>query len=615
MGYADNQVNHQRGEADLLGRNAHGVFTYEGARIVDRAGMRRLPIGNSSFETAAESSVLIDKSLLIADIIDSGYYATLFCRPRRFGKTFNMTMMRAFFEMPVDAAPQRNLFEGMAVWDARGGVYRAHYQAYPVVYLSLRTAKGSSWNEILSELKNLIAAEYARHAYLERSEQLDPSERAYCARIKEGSAPTADYYSSLSRLVSYLHRHHRARSVVLIDEYDAPVMAAFAAGRAGEKNIYDQAVGFLKGWLTGGLKDNPSLAFACLTGVQRISKESIFSDLNNLSVSTALDTRFDERFGFTEAEVRALAAYLGREGGMAEARAWYDGYRFGGVDVYNPWSTLCYFDRACAPDVYWGNTADNAVVGSLVRSADADTLEEVYALLRPGGTVLAPLDLGAVFPELGVTGDALWSMLYLAGYLTTEDTAQPNDTLALRRLRIPNQEVARLYRREIVERFAQEAGGAQRLRKLQAALTEGNAPAVERELNDILVRSVSFYDGVSENSYHMLMLGLCYGMPGYADPVSNREAGSGRFDIQLAPDGAGAGRLPLITIEIKFLKAGEKRADAEALAGKLSALADGALRQIDEKGYDVASQTAAAAVRWGLAFSGKQCACRARAGK
>lgn len=321
MSCADKRINQGGGKADLSACADHGVFTYEGARIVDRAGMRRLPIGNSSFEAAAESSVLVDKSLLIADIIDSGYYATLFCRPRRFGKTFNMTMMRAFFEMPVDDAPQRNLFEGMAVWDAHGGAYREHFQAYPVVYLSLRTAKGTAWEEILDELKNLIAAEYARHAYLEQSEKLDPSERAYCARVKSGAAPTADYYSSLSRLVSYLHRHHGARSVVLIDEYDAPVMAVFAADRAGEASIYDQAVGFLKGWLTGGLEDNPSLAFACLTGVQRISKESIFSDLNNLSVSTALDTRFDERFGFTEAEVRALASYLGGEDGMADARA------------------------------------------------------------------------------------------------------------------------------------------------------------------------------------------------------------------------------------------------------------------------------------------------------
>lgn len=204
--------------------------------------------------------------------------------------------------------------------------------------------------------------------------------------------------------------------VVLIDEYDAPVMAAHESG------CYDEVVSFLKRWLTGALKSNDALAFAVLTGVQRISKESIFSDLNNLQVDTPLNVASDERFGFTQAEVEALAEYVGSASSVSQAREWYDGYRFGDVDVYNPWSVLNYFGNGCAPDVYWGNTSSNSVLGGLVSGADDKMLKRLYALAEPDGAVRAPLDTRVVFSDLAVAPQAVWSMLYLAGYLTTDDT-------------------------------------------------------------------------------------------------------------------------------------------------------------------------------------------------
>ena len=584
----------------------NGIWSAPGARIIDRTGNKRLPIGRDGFVPAAESSVVVDKTMLIADVLDSGYTATLFCRPRRFGKTLNMTMMKAFFEIPPDGQSRASLFEGTEIWEAEGGRYREHQGAYPVVHISFNTAKKDTWTASYGEIKRLIASEYQQHTYLADSDALFPEQRDYVARMKAGTASDEEYASSLATLCQLLARHHGKRVVLLVDEYDAPVMAGYSAPGGG---YYREVVSFLKGWLTGAIKDGgEALAFACLTGVQRVTKESIFSDLNNLVVSTALSTDFDERYGFTDAEVEALATYLGYAGCMDEARTWYDGYRFGNANVYNPWSVLNYLAQGCAADVYWGNTSSNTVIGELVSGADEATLQDIYALMEPGGTVSAPLDLGVVFPEMGVSGDAIWSMLYLAGYLTTEDTALPNNTRVPRRLRIPNREVAELYRGEVVERFAQVSGGRRRLVALHDALVRGDAACAERELARILRDSASVFDLTNENGFHMLLLGLLFGINGYGDPESNREYGYGRPDIRIEPVPAPfvQGRRPLLTIEVKYAR--------DAGEDELAALAQTALEQIAERGYDEGALPAEASsrVRWGIASSGKHVAVAAQ---
>ena len=329
-----------------------GVWDAPGARIIDRTGNKRLPIGRDGYVPAMQESVVVDKTMLIADIIESGYAVTLFCRPRRFGKTLNMTMLKAFFELPGtdirmrDTAP---LFEGTRVWEAQGGKYRAYQGAYPVIHISFNTVKKLDWPTGLSAIRSLMAQEYIGHNCLRDSPALTEEDHAYFRRVAAMTAEPGEFVDSLTRLCSMLHRHYDRPVVLLVDEYDAPVMAGYTNG------YYREVVDFLKGWLTGSLKDGgASLAFACLTGVRRITKESIFSDMNNLTVSTPLTVEFDERYGFTDAEVAALAAYLGHGGCMAEAREWYDGYRFGQIDVYNPWSVLNYIDSGCAVDVYWG---------------------------------------------------------------------------------------------------------------------------------------------------------------------------------------------------------------------------------------------------------------------
>lgn len=508
----------------------NGIFRKGDTRISDLSGRKILPVGNDNFTTVVEDSVFIDKSLLIADILDSGSSVTLFCRPRRFGKSLNLSMLQRFFEEPlpndplsVDTTP---LFEGLRIWDTDDGRYREHHGACPVVRFSFNGLKRTAPIDFLEGLESAVAA--------------------------------------------YTHGY------------------------------YSEAVDFLKSWLTGALKGNDSLAFACLTGVQRISKESIFSDLNNLTVNTSMSVASDERYGFTQKEIEALAEYLGHTEGVKEAKRWYDGYRFGAIDVYNPWSALNYFRDHCTADVYWGNTSSNSVLATLLEQADEHTTEQLFALMQPGGAIEAPLDLSVVFPDIGTREEVLWSMLYLAGYLTTNDVELPNNKRLPRTLRIPNREIAELYRTEIVERYGQLSGGPARLAALHRSVIQGNASQLEEELSSILLRSASYCDLDRENSYHMLMLGLLMGIQGYEDPLSDREAGQGRFDILLTP--CSEGKRPII---MEFKRAPRKQSSEKPL----SSLALRALEQIDARAYAAAVPSSRPApLCYGIAFCGKNVA-------
>ena len=576
----------------------NGIYRVGDVRLSDLAGRRMLPVGVSNFRMVVENAVFVDKSLLIADVLRMPGTSYLYCRPRRFGKSLNLDMLQTFFEMPdagtPGAADSRRLFEGLAIWVAEGGRFREHCGAYPVVHFSFNDVKKPDWNVGYSTVRAAMAQEYLRHGYLLESSSLSDLERERFERIAGGTASEGEFASSLLFLTQMLQKHHGQSVIVLIDEYDAPVMAGYTYG------YYDEVVAFLKGWLTGALKDNNALAVAVLTGVQRISKESIFSDLNNLRVDTSMDLASDERYGFLDAEVRALAAYRGEESAVALAREWYDGYRFGSVDVYNPWSVLSFFDNRCMPGAYWGNTSGNGVLGDMVKTADEATLGKLYRLLEPGGTVEEPLDLSVVFPDVGVREEALWSMLYLAGYLTTSDVTDPSDTHLPRRLRIPNKEVARLYRSEVIDRFTEVAGGRDRLMTLHRALVEGDAEGFAAELEDILLRVPSYYDLNTANSYHMLVLGLLFNVRGYGVPVSNREAGRGRFDIRVMPETPEAG--PVLIIELKWARTGTPE------AVDLPALAETGLTQASDRAYGADLSEEAPPRRWGLAFSGKNVA-------
>ena len=561
-------------------------------RIVDNAGRRALAIGVEDFGNLIGSYVYVDKSLLVRELVDRREYgATLFCRPRRFGKSLALRMLQCYFEAPVPEAgiPDRSgLFEGLAISQA-GERYAREQGAHPVVYL-MGGAHGATWEAVRARVAEQVAGECARHAYVSGS--LEGPDAARLARLRAGEAGEAELAASLAWLSDLLARHHGTGTVILIDEYDAPVTEGHLNG------FREEAVTFYRSWLTDALKGTTSLYLGVLTGVQRVSRESIFSGLNNIVVDTALNHRFSEAFGFTEGEAEELAEYCGKGDRLGEMRDWYDGYVFGGERVYNPWSLLNYLSEGGAAQPYWGNTSSNAIVHDLFAQAEGDARGGLEALAA-GGAVEEPVDLATVFDMVGRDPSAIWSQLYLAGYLTTEDTDEPNNPYMPRELRVPNREVGLLYRREFAERSELLAGGRPRLAPLHKALVGGDAPALEAALRRILLDSPSALDLVRENSYHMLLVGLTYYVYGYKFPLSNREAGDGRADVVLAPERENAGKLPGIVVEAKWGR------DLDGAA--LRELAADALSQALSRDY-ADSLPAGPRLTWGIAFSGKHVA-------
>jgi hypothetical protein len=509
-----------------------------------------------------------------------------------------MSMLKDFLECaPCGDPGARGRFERLDIWEVDGGRWREHQRRYPVVALSLKEADGSTWEDVLAAITGLVADEFRRHRYLMDGD-VDPDDRDKFGRLAAGRPGPGDLASSLRLLTELLHKHHGRKAVVLIDEYDAPITNALALG------AYREAVAFMRPFLSGALKDNDHLEKGVLTGVQRVSKESIFSGLNNVKVNTPLDQGADERFGFTQAEVEALASYLGHPESVPTLKEWYDGYRFGEADIYNPWSVLSFFDGGRRARPYWNNTSSNSILAKAASSTDRPVRSGMLALLEPGATVLAPVDPNVAYGELDRNPSGMWSVLYMSGYLTTDDTdatAAPDeagDPDRKRPLRVPNREVRHAYRRDVLAQVQRVAGGRDKLRPLYEGLAAGDEEAVGHELATVARDCASYYDLVSEGPCHAMLLGLLVGMDGYANPVSNREAGHGRPDIQVVPDDPSRDT-PVLTVEVKF----ERGADD----ARLAELTREALAQAESREYDAALESAPR-VRWGAAFAGKRVA-------
>lgn len=517
------------------------------ANIVDRRGKGIVPIGIESFDDVVQRFVYVDKTLLAAKLIDRGG-VTLFCRPRRFGKSTALRMLQSFFEAPVEGhvRDRRELFEGLAIMRT-DSYYTAEQGTHPVIYLGLNACGGDTWEDTKASIARIVADEYGRHAYLADSPKLSPVDRRIFERVWSEEASEEDLQGSLTRLARMLARHHGSQTIILIDEYDKVVTEGYLHG------YRDEATAFLKRWLTGALKGTVDLYFAALTGVQRVSKESIFSDLNNFTVDTALDYRFAEAFGFTQAEVEALAKHLDLADKVAELAAWYDGYDFGGQAIYNPWSVLSYLDQGCVAQPYWTNTSSNEVIKRLIARADEMTNTQLTTLAE-GGAVESPLDLSIVFGQIDSDTSAIWPQLYLAGYVTTHDIERPTSSKVVRKLMVPNFEVAELFQDELIDRANAAAGGRAALSSLHAALASDNTEALAYELGQALLNSVSHHDLQSENACHLWLLSLLYGMEGYRFPRSNRENGYGRPDVLCEPDAAHEQALPAVVCEVKFLR-------------------------------------------------------------
>lgn len=508
----------------------------------------KLPVGIENFEEIRRNQYYyIDKTKLIEQLFDSLGKVSLFTRPRRFGKTLNMSMLKSFFEIGTDPS----LFDGLYI-SKNQDLCKQHLGQYPVVFLSLKGVEGLNFSEARRRCIQLIKREAERFYVLKDSQRLlDIDKIKYCQLLEMKDQPEEVdiIISSLKTLSDLLYKHYGKKAVILIDEYDVPLDKAFQYG------YYREMVHFIRGLLGEVLKTNDSLAFAVLTGCLRVSKESIFTGLNNFKILSITDTRFDEQFGFTDTEVRTLLSDYQMEDRFAEVKEWYDGYHFGNADVYCPWDVVNFVDRAkddreARPEAYWINTSGNELVKRFIDKANKTTKSEIERLIN-GEAIEKALRLELTYEEIDQSIENLWSVLFTTGYLT--QTGKPKD--GAYRLIIPNREVREVFRLQINEWFKKSIfSNTERLTAFWIAFEEGDTEGIEQYLNRILSNSISVFDTKArkeekESSYHNLLVGI---LTGNADWLvkSNVEAGEGFADIIVETDDPDAG----IVVELKYTK-------------------------------------------------------------
>lgn len=550
----------------------------------DKAVKRPLPIGVSDFRMACDQYYYIDKTMLIKDFIDERPMVSLFTRPRRFGKTLTMDMLRTFFEISDEDTSR--YFVDKKIW-ACGEAYRRYQGKYPVIFLTFKDVKCETWEETYDLMTKLIRQEFKRHSELASSKAVtDPD---YYQKIVDEQAGENDYMLSLMYLSQMLDEHHGIAPIIIIDEYDTPIQQGHACG------FYDKIILFMRNLFSGGLKDNRHLSYGFLTGILRVAKESIFSGLNNLCVNSILDNKYSQYFGFTADEIREMAAYYGAPEKYEEICSWYDGYRFGRTEIFNPWSVINYFYRECEPRAYWISTGSNEIIGEILAEADEDIYERLNMLLQ-GKSFTTLIDTSVIYPQIKKNPSSIYSFLLVAGYLKVLNTAPSFTGDFLCEVALPNKEIAYVYNKEILEKLDSIVPRSTAI-SIQEAIYTNNAAALKKQLRKLLLESVSCYDTAGENFYHGLVLGLCAIANDRYDITSNRESGEGRYDIQLMPRDTVK---PGILIELKAAKNADENA--------LTSLAQTALRQIKEKHYDteMTAKGIKTIFKFGVAFSGKR---------
>lgn len=544
-----------------------------------------LPVGTTNYKKICEDSYYVDKTLLIKEILDEKVNVALFTRPRRFGKTLNMDMLRTFFEKTAEDTGR--YFRDKKIWQ-QGEKYTSQQGQYPVIFLSLKDIKARKWQYAFDALKYIISVEYMRHSELKRSSELEEADIELYNRIVKNQAGYMEYVFSLQALSRMLHQHHKQAPVIIIDEYDTPIQEGFVNG------YYDDAVEFIRSFFSAALKDNPHARQIVMTGILRIAKESIFSGLNNIRVFSVLDKKFSEFFGFTTSEVQQMAAYYEQTDKLPELKAWYDGCKFGDTEIFNPWSVINYFSNNCQAMPYWVQTSANTIIQEILKTYNDDTYRNLHALL--GKTeVQSIVRTNIIYPKLKEPQTNILGFLLMTGYLKSTGTELDARGDYICRLSIPNKEIKTIYYNEILSLLTEDIG-ENTVMNLANALYDKDAAKIKEALNKFMLKTISYYDNLKENYYHGLMLGLlAIGESNY-DIRSNRESGLGRYDIQLVLKKSA---LPGIIIEVK---AADKDAGVE-----LSKLAQTALKQIDEKKYDteLCAQGVNDIIKYGVAFKGK----------
>lgn len=519
-----------------------------------------LPIGVSDFKSATTNYYYVDKTLLIRDFLNAIPMVSLFTRPRRFGKTLNMDMLRVFFEKtPEDTSIY---FKDKYIWQC-GDYYTKHQGQYPVIFLSFKDVKCSSWQETFQKISKLISLEFMRHNELESSSVLSSYEKEQYHRFASENINEVDCQMGLQLLSLLLHKHYDKECVIIIDEYDTPIQQGHLC------DFYNEIVDFMRNFFSGGLKDNPHLAFGFLTGILRVAKESILSGMNNLKTNSILDNNYSSYFGFTNEEVRDMLAYYDYEDKYQEICEWYDGYRFGNSEIFNPWSVINYISDQCFPKAFWQSTGSNDIIGEIIGTATPEINENLYKLFC-GNTVTTYVDTSVIYPEVQNNPNSIYSFLLVAGYLKVAEIYPQNDGNYMCDVAIPNKEILYVYEKEVLNRTNQNNVSI----SIHQAIFSKDTSKLQSLLEDFMLKSISTMDGASEAFYHGMMLGLCAVLGSQFKVRSNRESGLGRFDIELLPMVKG---IPGFIFEFKHTK---------DINVDLDSLANSALKQIEDMKYD-----------------------------
>lgn len=589
MGFSVRRIQQMCKNGELSGAIKEGrkwLIPDETIHMNHFAKNKSLPIGVSDFKLATTGYYYVDKTLMIRDFLDKKPMVSLFTRPRRFGKTLNMDMLRVFFEKTNEDTSV--YFKDKQIWQC-GDYYTKHQGQYPVIFLTFKDVKSMTWEETFQKIRRLISLEFIRHNELETSSVLTAYEKEQYHLLAGDSGDEVDCQMGLQLLSLLLHKHYGRECIIIIDEYDTPIQQGHTC------NFYPEIVNFMRNFFSGGLKDNPHLAFGFLTGILRVAKESIFSGMNNLKTYSILDDGYSSYFGFTEKEVKDMLRYYGKDDKYNELSEWYDGYRFGNTEIFNPWSVINYISDNCFPKAFWQSTGSNEIIGEIIQAATPEITKDLYKLLC-GEKIAAYIDTGVIYPEVQNNPYSIYSFLLVAGYLKVANIYPQSDGNFMCDVAIPNKEITFVYEKEVLNRTNQNSLAI----SISQAIFSKDTQKLQALLEDFMVKSISSIDGANESFYHGMMLGLCAILGNRYKIRSNRESGLGRFDIQLMPLANG---MPGFIFEFKHTK--DEHTD-------LSALADSALQQIETKKYDteLRDNDVISIIKIGIAFRGKSAVVR-----
>lgn len=540
-----------------------------------------LPIGISEYRIASSEYYYVDKTMLIKEFIDERVKVSLFTRPRRFGKTLNMDMLRTFFEKSSEDTSI--YFKDKKIWKC-GETYQSYQGKYPVIFVTFKDVKQENWEETYQNIVQILRLEYKRHSELATSDKI--SDKDYYEKMINNELDKSLVDSAFLMLSKMLHEHYGIAPIIIIDEYDTPIQQGYSRG------FYDEVILFMRNLFSGGLKDNHHLSYGFLTGILCVAKESIFSGLNNLKINSVLDNKYSEYFGFTADEIHKMAKYYNAQDKYDEICEWYDGYRFGKTEIFNPWSVINYFNNECEPKAFWQSTGSNEIIGDILSEATEDIYERLNTLVQ-GKSIVTSIDTNVIYPQIKHDPSSIYSFLLVAGYLKVinSDTSVTSDYMCT--VSLPNKEISYVYNKEILQKL-NDILPYGTTNSIQEAIYSGNVDEFKKQLRNLLLQSVSFHDTAGENFFHGLVLGLCAMLSNRYYISSNRESGEGRYDIQLMPKNTNT---PGILIELKATKS----------SNNLQALANKALQQINERKYntEMVSKGINTIFKYGVAFCGK----------